>query len=87
MLYTKNESSGPCSFGQEDFWKLHFENLKRCVSKNVDERQTTADKAQAQKLSLSTLSWKQRWMYGIVGKGAICVACVSVTVVTLVTFH
>jgi len=27
MLYTKYESSGPCSFGQEDFWKLHFENL------------------------------------------------------------
>jgi len=27
MLYTKYESSGPCSFGQEDFFKLHFENL------------------------------------------------------------
>jgi len=27
MLYTKYECSGPCSFGQEDFWKLHFENL------------------------------------------------------------
>jgi len=27
MLYTKYESSGPCSFRQEDFWKLHFENL------------------------------------------------------------
>jgi len=27
MLYTKYESSGCCSFGQEDFWKLHFENL------------------------------------------------------------
>jgi len=27
MLYTKYESSGPCSFGQEEFWKLHFENL------------------------------------------------------------
>jgi len=27
MLYTKNESSVPCSFRQEDFWKLHFENL------------------------------------------------------------
>ena len=27
MLYTKYESSQPCSFGQEDFWKLHFENL------------------------------------------------------------
>ena len=27
MLYTTYESSGPCSFGQEDFWKLHFENL------------------------------------------------------------
>jgi len=24
MLYTKYESSGPCSFGQEDFWKLHL---------------------------------------------------------------
>jgi len=27
MLYTKYESSGPCSFRQEIFWKLHFENL------------------------------------------------------------
>ena len=27
MLYTKYESSGPCSFGQEDFWKSHFEKL------------------------------------------------------------
>ena len=27
MLYTKYESSGLCSFGQEDFWKLHFEKL------------------------------------------------------------
>ena len=27
MLYTKYKSSGPCSFGQEDFRKLHFENL------------------------------------------------------------
>ena len=27
MLYTKYESSGPCSFSQEDFRKLHFENL------------------------------------------------------------
>ena len=27
MLYTKYESSGPCSFRQEDFSKLHFENL------------------------------------------------------------
>jgi len=27
MLYTKYERSGPCSFWQEDFWKLHFENL------------------------------------------------------------
>ena len=27
MLYTKYERSGPCCFGQEDFWKLHFENL------------------------------------------------------------
>jgi len=27
MLYTKYESSGHCSFRQEDFWKLHFENL------------------------------------------------------------
>jgi len=26
MLYTKYESSGPCSFKQEDFLKLHFEN-------------------------------------------------------------
>ena len=27
MLYTKYESSGPRSFRQEDFLKLHFENL------------------------------------------------------------
>ena len=27
MLYIKYESSGPCSFRQEDFGKLHFENL------------------------------------------------------------
>jgi len=27
MLYTKYERSGPCSFGQEDFFKLQFENL------------------------------------------------------------
>ena len=27
MLYIKYESSGPCSFRQEDFLKLHFENL------------------------------------------------------------
>ena len=27
MLYTKYESSWPCSFRPEDFWKLHFENL------------------------------------------------------------
>jgi len=27
MLYTKYESSGPCTFRQEDFLKLHFENL------------------------------------------------------------
>jgi len=27
MLYTKYESSGPCSFRQKDFFKLHFENL------------------------------------------------------------
>ena len=27
MLYTKYESSGLWSFRQEDFWKLHFENL------------------------------------------------------------
>jgi len=27
MLYTKYESPGPCSFRQEDFWQLHFENL------------------------------------------------------------
>jgi len=26
MLYTKHTSSGPCSFRQEDFWKLHFKN-------------------------------------------------------------
>jgi len=26
MLYTKYESSGPCSF-REDFLKLHFKNL------------------------------------------------------------
>ena len=24
MLYTKYESSGPCSIGQKDFFKLHF---------------------------------------------------------------
>jgi len=27
MLYTKYESSGHCCFRQEDFLKLHFENL------------------------------------------------------------
>ena len=27
MLYIKYESSRPCSFRQEDFWKLHFENI------------------------------------------------------------
>jgi len=27
MLYTKYESSGACSFREEDFWKLLFENL------------------------------------------------------------
>ena len=27
MLYTKYETSGPCSFRQEDFFKLHFESL------------------------------------------------------------
>jgi len=27
MLHTKHESSWPCSFRQEIFWKLHFENL------------------------------------------------------------
>ena len=27
MLYIKYESTGPCTFRQEDFWKLHFENL------------------------------------------------------------
>ena len=27
MLYTKYTSSGPCSFRQEVFWKLHFKNL------------------------------------------------------------
>jgi len=27
MLYTKYERSEPCSFGQEDIWKFHFENL------------------------------------------------------------
>jgi len=26
-MYTKYESSGPCSFRQEYFWKLHFKNL------------------------------------------------------------
>ena len=24
MLYIKHESTGPCSFRQEDFWKFHF---------------------------------------------------------------
>jgi len=27
MLYTKHESSMPCSFRREDFFKLHFEKL------------------------------------------------------------
>jgi len=27
MLYIKYESSMPCSFRQEEFWKLPFENL------------------------------------------------------------
>jgi len=27
MLYSKYESSGHCSLRQEDFRKLHFENL------------------------------------------------------------
>jgi len=27
MLYTKYESSGPCSFRPDDFGKLHFKNL------------------------------------------------------------
>ena len=27
LLYTKYESSGPCSFRQEDFLKFHFKNL------------------------------------------------------------
>jgi len=27
MLYTKYQSFGPFSIGQEDFWKSHFENL------------------------------------------------------------
>ena len=27
LLYTKYESSGSCSFRQEDFLKLHFKNL------------------------------------------------------------
>jgi len=27
MLYTKYESSGPCSFRQDDFFNLHFKNL------------------------------------------------------------
>ena len=27
MLYTKYESSGPCSCRPEDFWKYHFKNL------------------------------------------------------------
>jgi len=26
-VYTNYESSGPCSFRQEEFFKLHFENL------------------------------------------------------------
>jgi len=26
MLYTKYESSGPCSFRKEDFLKFHFKN-------------------------------------------------------------
>ena len=33
MLYTKYESSGPCSFGQEDFWKLQCESVN-----NFDRR-------------------------------------------------
>jgi len=27
MLFTTYESSGPCCFRQEDFWKFHFKNL------------------------------------------------------------
>jgi len=27
MLNINYESSGPCTFRQEDFWKFHFENL------------------------------------------------------------
>jgi len=27
MLYIKYKSSGPCSFRQEDFLKMHFKNL------------------------------------------------------------
>jgi len=27
MLKIKYTSSGPCSFRQEDFWKLHYKNL------------------------------------------------------------
>jgi len=27
MLYTKYESSGPCTFRKEDLLKMHFENL------------------------------------------------------------
>jgi len=27
MLYTRYESSETCSSRQEDFWKLHFENI------------------------------------------------------------
>jgi len=27
MLYTKYTNSWPCSFRQEDFWKLHVANL------------------------------------------------------------
>jgi len=27
MLYIEYESTGPCSFRQEDFLKFHFENL------------------------------------------------------------
>jgi len=48
MLYTKYESSGPCSFRQEDFLKLHFENLlfdlvTYLCNQSVYARRTTDD--------------------------------------------
>jgi len=38
MLYTKNESAGSCSLRQEDFWKLHFENI--CLPCDLFEQST-----------------------------------------------